>query len=365
MKSAAIVTMHFPCNYGAVLQAYGLSHYLQKNGVRACIINYIPKYFEEKNSLWYVSPKYRNNILIRLLYYMAIVPRRVIQNRVFSKFRNTELTISRKLSYQELMCGSASGYDYYFCGSDQIWNENNDTINDSIYFLQFVKENNKRFAYAASGSISNPLSCHVSETVIPWLESFSEIAVREISLKNTLNSVLKRKVEHVCDPVFLLDRKEWIALSYKAKKHIKGNYILVYAIGDDIMPFKVAKEFGLSINMPVISISWTKNPFVDKYISCSPYDFLYLFSNASYVITNSFHGTAFSIIFNIEFWVCNTSIANHRLLSILEVAHLSNRLISKEGPIHRDNAIDWLDVNNRIAEHVSDSKTYLHNCLKG
>lgn len=364
-KTASIITMHFPCNFGAVLQVYGLSRYLQSRELDVNIINYIPRYFAEKNSLWYIgNAKYRKNPLLRILYYMFMVPQRLRRNHAFTAFRNNELNITEQFSQEELMEGNKINSDFYFCGSDQIWNEINDTLFDPIYFLQFVNDSTKRFSYAASGTISYPFSKDVENIVIPWIKSFNKIAVREDTLKQHLQTTIKTEVNHVCDPVFLLDKKEWLSLTEKKNvTPIKHPYIIVYAIGDDCTPYKKARELGDKLSLPVYAISWFKCPYANRTLRCTPYEFLKYIADAKYVITNSFHGTAFSIIFNREFWVCDTSVANHRLLSILEKIHLRNRLLKIDNQICMDDEIDWNDVQIRICDFINYSKKYLNSCI--
>lgn len=363
-KTASIVTMHFPCNFGAVLQVYGLSRYLQNSGLNVNIINYIPRYFAEKNSLWYIgNAKYRNNPFLKILYFMYMVPQRLRRNHVFAVFRHNELNLTEQFTQDELMKGDKINSDFYFCGSDQIWNEINETLFDPIYFLQFVKDPIKRFSYAASGTISYPFSKEVESIVVPWIKSFNKVAVREEILKQNLQSTIKTEVNHVCDPVFLLSKREWLSLTEKANvTPIKHSYIIVYAIGDDCTPYKKARELGDKLSLPVYAISWFKCPYVNRTLRCTPYEFLRYIADAKYVITNSFHGTAFSIIFNRIFWVCNTSIANHRLLSILEKVHLRNRLLEKHNQICMDDEIDWNCVQISVCNFIDSSKEYLKRC---
>lgn len=363
MRKASIITMHFPCNYGAVLQTYALSHYLQSCGLDVNVINYIPEYFKENISLWYVgNKKYKKNPLLRLLYYAVVVPQKMRRAKVFSAFRCSELNITERFSQEELMNGNKAISDFYFCGSDQIWNENNETLFDPIYFLQFVKGNGKAFSYAASGTISYPFSDVVQSVLLPWLEKFDRISVREDLMKQNLQKALNREVKWVCDPVFLIDKIEWLRLASKGSlKGLNKSYILVYAIGNDNTPYRKARELGNELHCSVYGISWFRCPYVDKTLKCTPYDFLSIIANAKCVITNSFHGTAFSIIFNRQFWVCKTSIANHRLLSILNVTNLQNRLIEDE--IFNMGDIDWSKVSQLIYKHINDSKDYISRCI--
>lgn len=357
--------MHFPCNFGAVLQAYALSYQLKKDGVSVNIINYIPDYFKKRVGLWYVgNSKYEKNPLLRLAYYVHMVPTRYRRNRVFAQFRMNELNITKEYSQEDLMNGKYPSSEKFICGSDQIWNEINDTIYDPIYFLQFVREDCKRYSYAASGTISFPCSSKVEKIVIPRIKSFNQISVREDSLQQNLSGLINREIYHVCDPVFLLNQNEWKELTSKRQNTpILHKYVLVYVVGNDTKPFIKAREIGDKLNLPVYAISWFRCPHVDKILKCDPYEFVSVFSNAEYVITNSFHGTAFSIIFNKVFWVCDTYIANHRMKSILKRTELESRLITDGCIIDLTEKISWQNVNTHIAEFVNISKQYLKQII--
>lgn len=365
MKLASIITMHFPCNYGAVLQAYALSNYLKEKGLQAIIIDYIPEYFKEKNSIWYVgNPKYKRNPIIRFLYLTYMVPLRLRRKLSFAKFRNNELNMSSQMTKEDLLDGKLSDADVYFCGSDQIWNEKNETIFDPIYYLQFVKEPCKRFSYAASGTISYPFSEKMNSTVLPWINDLSGISVREDILKENLEKELCKHIEHVCDPVFLLSPQQWLSLAKKGAKAPQMSYVLVYSIGDDSAPYIRAREIADQKQLPVFSISWFGNKSADLNIKCNPYEFIMYFKEANFIVTNSFHGTAFSLIFRRQFWACETKIANHRLISILRSVGLCDRLLTPIDKIDFDKSIQWNCVYERLDEYINHSKNYIQNCIR-
>lgn len=359
--------MHFPDNYGAVLQAYALSHYFESLNCDTTIIDYLPKYITSENSIWHVSnERFRRNIMLKAVYLFGKLPFRLKQKQLFSKFRCNELKLTKPYySYINLVENSPQT-DFYFCGSDQIWNSKNETIKDPVYFLQFVSDKTKRYSYAVSGMIPNPVSEEIQKNVIPMIDSFQALAFREATMIETLQSYIVQPIKHVCDPVFLLDADVWQRLG---KKHssIKLNekYILVYAVGDGFMTFQNARILSDKTGLPVYCISWSQQKllYVNRTFTCSPYDFLLLFSKAEYVVTNSFHGTAFSIVFKKNFWVCETSIANQRLESIMTKLGIRERLLSTGRMLDHLNAVDYHCVNKHLLPFVQESKNYLNNII--
>lgn len=369
MKVAAIITMHFPNNYGAVLQVCALSRYLERLECDVSVINYLPRYLASKNSITFVgNEKFRKNVLLKIVYLSGKLYPRLKQNLLFARFRKSELKLTRPYrSYGELIANPPSA-DFYFCGSDQIWNCKNETINDPAYFLQFVKDPLKRYSYAVSGTIPNPIPPEMQKDLFPMINGFHSLAFREDEMIRIVQPYVGKSIRHVCDPVFLLSSKEWTMLAQKyASIKLKEKYILIYPIGgdsDDV--FWSVKELSEVTGLPVYCISWSlrKLSYVDRNLTCSPYDFLELFRNAEYVVTNSFHGTAFSILFQKVFWVYETSIANHRLTSIIDKLGLRTRLLSRGQKLEMGDAIDYSKVNKQLNSFVQESIKYLNDIIK-
>ena len=368
MKSVAIITMHFPNNYGAVLQVCALSRYLERLGCDVSVINYLPQYLASKDSLTFVgNEKFRKNVLLRIVYLAGKLYPRLKQKLLFARFRKCELKLTRPYhSYDELIANSPNA-DFYFCGSDQIWNCKNETINDPAYFLQFVKDSLKRYSYAVSGTIPNPIPLEMQKDLLPMINGFHSLAFREEELIRIVQPYVGKLIKHVCDPVFLLSSEEWTMLAQKyASIKLKERYILVYPIGGDSSDvFEGAKKLSEETGLPVYCISWSqrKLPCVARTLTCSPYDFLEVFRKADYVVTNSFHGTAFSILFQKTFWVYETYIANHRLKSIVRKLGLDSRLLVA-GQEFELVDIDYSLVGNRMNHFIQESTDYLKDIVK-
>ena len=370
MKTASIITMHCPLNYGAVLQTYALQKYLQSLKLSVSVIDYTPSYIVEKQSLMYVgNPKFTQNILLRWLYRFIKAYVKIRRLKIFSDFRNRELQMTKRCNSYEEIVSQKFQFDYCFCGSDQIWNDNNKSGVDPSYYLQFAKGKSVLISYAASGNMQLPLKKKVKEISIPMINELDFISMREDVTIANIQPYITKPITHVCDPVFLLSKNEWIKLSEKMETFkIQEHYVLVYPMSADAEhvisnAYKVAKHYRLPLYC--ISTSQKRDKRVKRYFDVSPYEFLRLFSKADFIVTNSFHGTAFSIIMNKIFWSCEVAWANQRILSLLNKLDLSNRSIPFDKEIDPSLIkMDYKDINQKLHCFVQISKNFIDNAIK-
>ena len=176
-----IITCHTPLNYGAMLQAYGLQQYLISKQCDPEIINYAPDIFFEELSLFYVGDlSIRQNLLKRVVYLALKMPFRIRRRFWFDSFKKNFLRIGarRFCSFEELESSELT-YDSYICGSDQIWNTRGIRGWDPTFYLQFVKNKDKRNSYAASMSYDYPISDKVVEKVFPMICDLGKRSGRE------------------------------------------------------------------------------------------------------------------------------------------------------------------------------------------
>lgn len=365
MKTASIITMHCPLNYGAVLQTYALRIYLQSLGLNTSVVDYNPPYIVYDQSLMYVGDeRLKKHFVTRWLYRLIKFPRKVKRIRNFVKFKKRELSLTDRYETYDEIVAKNFNFDFCFCGSDQIWNERNKSGEDPAYYLQFAKGKSILISYAASGNISLPLKKAVIEKTIPMINDLNYISMREDVTIANIQPYIKKPISYVCDPVFLLTKEHWLDLMQHDKTlKLKGNYVLVYPMGNNPQhvianAHKVAEYYHLPLYC--ISATQRKDSRVDKYFDISPYDFLNLFSRASYIVTNSFHGTAFSIIMNKIFWSCEVEGTNQRISSLLNKIGLSERSISFNSNIEPNlTHIDYTLVNQRLQQFVKYSKEFI------
>lgn len=358
------ITSHDVYNYGASLQAYALMHYLQGLGNEVSIIDYKPEYSKARYNFWYISPQYRwrKNPLLRFLACLVLVPKRFYTYRrkeAFDAFKSEYLDLTQRFSTLTELEHTQWNAQMFIAGSDQIWNTDHENGKDPANYLSFVPFGKKRMSYATSFGI-DCIKPEFQDMVKRNLKHFQQITVREKQGVYILKQLGLSAVQ-VVDPVFLLSKNEWEDLSVSPK--VKGKYILVYDFGRNKMMQEFAVRYAKKYQLRIFSL----NDFVShSYADCNindagPREFLGLIKNAECFISNSFHGTAFSIIFEKQFFVFNRKDAvNSRMESLMEMAGLQDRLIMNQADfIKMDSLIDYEAVNSRMGEYITKSKDVL------
>ena len=262
-------------------------------------------------------------------------------------------------------------YDFFLAGSDQVWTSNHaEVLSNNL--LSFVLPY-KRYSYAASFGSAQLKECDrtLIQSEIPL---FSGLSVRENEAVNVLSSFYHQPVSVHIDPVFLVNKNDWSRLSYKysSKKirHLeRSKYLLLYWLGSDQkrgqeIANEIAKRDGLEvIYIPLYSSDESTNPFSNV----SPFEFVFLIEHATFVVTNSFHGTAFSIIFNKKFLSVPikgslASSADSRFLNLQKIFQLP--LSCFDSASQDETAVDWNFVNNAIHQQQAKSDAYFDGMLK-
>lgn len=359
--------MHCPLNYGAVLQTYGLKTYLSSQGLDTNVIDYNPHYIVYDQSLMYVGdPRFKSNFLTKWIYRFVKYPAKVSRIKKFARFKAQELNLtSRYETYEEIKAANLQA-DFFFCGSDQIWNTVSGAHKDPAFFLQFVEVRSKRNSYAASGNL--PLdNVDVKNITIPMINELNHISMREDVTIASIQPYVNKEITHVCDPVFLLDSAAWRELYNKASKFVKKEkYVLIYPMGNGVETvIQKGYELAKHLNLPLYCISATqrKDQRISKTLNVDPYTFLSLIDNADYFVTNSFHGTSFGIIFQKKFWSCSAEGSNQRITSILSKAKLVDRQIKSDSQIDPNQVIDWIGVNESLSQFINQSKLYINSVI--
>lgn len=358
-----IITMHFPENYGAVLQSYALQKYVsQFSDVE--IIDYIHNEKERINS---------NDNIISLLKIKNIVINRSMyfakrkKTKKFKEFRKNNLNLSNKHYSGDIeIFSDPPQYDKYISGSDQIWNT--DITNNSMaYYLGFVDSPNK-FSYASSfGHLG--LENKECEFVRQYLSLYKKISVRESGSAKEVARIIDKPIMVMADPVFLLSAMDW-------KKMIKPicwlrnkDFIFVYSMQYNksmIKTVKAVEKFGLPL--VVVNGGGTEIKYGGTEVKgCGPEEFLWLIYNAKYVVTNSFHGIAFSCIFGKKVFICEHTTRNLRLKELLTLGYSADIQIKEEDDpntisqkiIDGRKIYDMIDIEKGrvfIQEIISDGK---------
>lgn len=354
--------MHCPLNYGAILQTYSLQKYLESLSLKVFVINYRPDYIVSDQKLYYVgNEKFKKNILTKIAYCLFKAPSKLYRRRMFRIFANHELNLTDEYRTYNDICDAKLSADFFFCGSDQIWNVVSGSYKDPAYFLEFVSDNAIKISYAASGNL--PLVKEVKDISFPMINRINHVSMREDSTITDIQPFIKRTISHVCDPVFLTSQIDWTLLYNKHNiNKTKEKYILVYPMGNGLEnTIKQAYQLSEQTKLPLymISASKRKDPRADKQFIVDPYNFLSYIDRAEYVITNSFHGTSFSIIFKKQFWTCVAEGSNQRITSLLIKVGLQSRLLSGNMNLNINERIDYTSTEQPLSLFISQSKEFI------
>lgn len=361
-----ILTFQSSNNFGAILQAYALQQSIEKLGGTCIIINYI----SPTKSGWYKAVDFstkkslKHNIKqIFKLPNLAYINKK---NRQINAFKSNNLKIAN-----EIFIGSTDELSSYFntfdvvvVGSDQVWNFNNTSF-DKTYFLDFEKNTFKKTSYAASFGMDS-IPEDVKGEYKRLLSSFSAISVREDSGRGIISNLTNIEPAVSLDPTLLLDDNDWKRLvPTLQKKIIKESYLLIYTIGRDKNIEDIAQYVSKQMNLKIVRIMKDFRDEFSSYKNVNPSieEFLSLFYNAEYVLTNSFHGVAFSINFKKEFFVYlnPNNKANTRIENILKITELGDRLVSSGKQVLEKNKISYPRVISLLDIERQKSIRYIEN----
>lgn len=339
-----IITFHWATNYGAVLQAYALQTYLLKRGHDVQIINYTP-YTGEKSLAKCFKTMRPWLIHHNLLDYL--------KECRFSQFRKRFLNLSQSYSSYEFLKKDPPRYDVYICGSDQIWNptftkEGEGKFTPS-YFLDFGGPNVSRIAYAVSfGCVQYPLD--LLRNISPLMARFDAISVRENSGKTIMQEAGLKNILVMPDPTLLMEAKDYEAL-ISSRSGTEGKYNFFYMLHSGQ---------NLARNLKRYISQKSKNRIIDAGITSHAVigieKWLGLIKSASMVVTNSYHGMIFSILFKKPFIVALAQGRqvgmNDRVTTLLSALGLEDRIVEDfNGKLIDDileKQIDWAITDNRI-----------------
>ncbi len=345
MNKIGIITIDKVNNYGAELQAFALQKKLEKLGYDCEIIDYLyyknwkfkdtnlskpfaPMSGKEQLAYWL---KYRlANFVLDKVFPLFHQATRIRLKR-FEKFHRENTKFSRPYHSMIKLYRTPPDYDTYVVGSDQVWNP---SASSSIepYFLTFAPKDAKKISYASSFGVSH-IAPELQERFKKLLNNIDVISVRETSGVELVKQLTGRNAELVVDPTLLLNKQEWMPYM-QAYPNMPERYVLIYQLSDSDAIVKLAKQIGIEKAIPVYRICKRafhvkKDTGVINILDAGPAEFLSLIAHAEYVVTNSFHGTAFSVNFHIPFYTVISSRKknNSRMESLLGTLNLKDRLL--------------------------------------
>lgn len=364
-----ILTFHRAHNYGALLQAYALTNYLQKLGHNVEIIDYWPNYLQEEYKLipFYNSISLKGKIKSILLLLIGIT--RILKRRkLYDQFIATYLNIDNNPKYKTEEELNKLEYDAVIYGSDQIWRKSNYYIfkgYNAVYFGASPLKVKFKIPYAASMGVINLIE-NDKQFIKKMMNNFKSISVREMDLKLIIDEFTENKAKLVLDPVFLLDKNEWIKLTKKPKKINSEKYILFYNLIKTKEAIELTNQLQAHYGYKIIEIRGRVEPLLlsSRYFqTASPENFLSLIQNAEIVVSTSFHGVAFSIIFEKQFYTIGMNNNSGRVKTLLDSAGITGRFISKINQINYTEKIDYTSVNSRLKILINESKEFLNQAI--
>ena len=361
-----ILTYQRAENYGAQLQAYALKTYLAGLGHDVDFVDYWPDYHRRYFELFSLR-KFRESSLrgkMVLLYYTLFwhqARKRRQQN--LQAFMHEELGLPLEAKYHSDH-DVVKEFDVVFYGSDQIWRRQCMPSHPGFDLWYFGSDNvhARKIAYAASmGSID--VKEDEKKILKKHLQGFEAISVREESLKEWLTSIgIQSQI--VCDPVFLLEKEVWLSLANNASEQPPyQHYILVYNLLGQTPIVHFAERLSKEKNLPIVEVNKKYVPFTNGRCYCRTARveyFLSLLAHADYVVSNSFHGVALSIIFQKQFFAVGMGPRAGRVTSLLNSLRIPGRYTDVWQQVP---PIDYTIVTHILSDMVRSSSTFIQDSI--
>lgn len=362
-KKIGIITWHYYTNYGSMLQTYALVKTVRSLGYDARVLNYHNPKFGHVSSFKTII----KNIL-------GIIPRTLLshglQKLYFPKdrfkkfFKETTLVYSTEQLYRQ-----CKDFNAIICGSDQIWAPN---VFNPVYFLDFVPNGKLKISYAASIGLNN-IPENLKNEYKKLLSRIDFISVRESRGKVIIKEICGLDSTVVLDPTLLVRKEDWSELSIAPQFY--EPYIFCYFLRDDHKYSDAVKKFAREHKTKVIGISLRKQDkdwmeiLDDRYVG--PREFLGLIDNASVVITDSYHGTIFSLLFHTQFITFErfnddeTICQNSRLNQLIDNFSIAKNVVKcNQDTVLEINDIQWEDIDDNLSYLREKSLTFLKNSLR-
>lgn len=358
-----ILTFHKAHNYGALLQSIALRQAIIRLGHNVSYIDYWPE-FHDSEYKFFNKFLFRRFSLLRKINYLrklAIGGTKIKKRiHVFKEFID---------EYIDPFCtniSTQSEFDAIVYGSDQIWRKQCDGRYefDKTFFGLHEFKTIRNVSYAASMGI---IDCNEEDKlfITTSLKKFNKIGVREKDLKELLESYGLQGIKQCLDPTLLISKEQWIDL-LKIPFDNRKSYVLFYDLIQGSFDINFVKQFAEEKGLQLIVLKASVNNYnygVRTIDDASPKEFISLIANAEYVFTSSFHGLAFSIIFEKQFYAAYKNNGS-RALTLLEALGLENRLFGNNGNISVKENIDYNIVRKKLTELKKDSIDFLSAALK-
>jgi len=369
-KHIGTLTFHDEYNFGAVLQAFSLQRTIQSLGHANAIINFARPTRGTARRMFHFTLD-RASVIHNLLSLSTLRSQMALRKR-FAAFVNAQMTLTPESYHSaQALDESRLPFDVFVTGSDIVWQPAwLATSYASVYYLDFAKTG-RRVAYAPSFGVSEIPPQHRGR-IAEYLNRFDFLSAREESGCRIIRELTGREAMHVLDPTLLQPASEYDKVATAPSQ--SEPYILMYPMQESAELHRLASNVKRRLGLPLIAVvpvyrnRW-KYEFADKVVyDAGPADFLGWLKHAAFVCTNSFHGTAFSIIYRKRFLASPSQIMNTRTIGLLERVGLESRQVHDADAVreHGDvlDPIDYASVELRLNQAVEESRNYLANALR-
>lgn len=368
MKKISTITFHASYNYGSCLQAYALQEVIKKimnEKINYEIINLRTPVQKEMYKSFFEKKDFKS--FIKKIIFHSKKKELYAKELLFEKFINDYLNITKEYNSLEELKKEKWSSDIYIAGSDQLWNKYALDFDWSNY-LEFI-DNGKKISYAASfGQNEQKWTKAEKERIKKNLLEFSSLSVRDTESFNNIKKLINIEPEIHVDPTLLLKKEEWEKI-LPNKKIYNKDYIFLYNLKDKEY-VKLAHKISKRLKLPVLiskdgKIEEIFYGFKRKF-DVGPLEFLLLIKNAKLVLSSSFHGTIFSIIFHKPFFALKGK-EDFRIQTLLKKMNLENRSIDfndyKEKCKEAYN-LEFNEADKLLEEERKKSKEYLERALE-
>lgn len=356
-----VLTFHNAYNYGAILQAYATQEIVKSYGHEVEVIDYHNKAIDKD----YNDRRFNIKTLPKRDFYR--IPGYVVEKFFYWKRRNNykkfidnylQLSKSRYYPSNSLLM---TDYDIILIGSDQLWNKKLTGGFDQVYWGEFATHSHiKKIAWSICMNETNTTK-EENAYIVNHLKNFYAISVREHSLQVFLKKLSQNNYPQTLDPTLMLTKENWEGLCHPVKE---VNYIAIYAVQNERETIEYARHIANILKKKIIIIRSYSKPYWTKENKeyASPTDFLSYIRYADFIVTTSFHGTIFSILFQKQF-ICPIFRDNSRIESLLKLAGLEKRRILPNEDIINIKTIDYNMVRSKMEEARKDTKVFLDSFL--
>ena len=383
MKKVGICACYNSRNYGSMLQAYATQVVINSMGFESeyivykkkknlkYLINQIPRLFNAnlmQDKMLHFTKRFK------LIGHPDIQKRLLLRELAFQKFKSQYYkSFSPEYYGYEELSNSAKNYDTVLVGSDQLWTPGG--LSTNFYNLMFVPDNINKVSYATSFGVDK-IPKHQYKKTKEYLSRINYLSVREKKGAELINNIANLNAKVVADPTMLLTKEEWNN-TMPNKDLVRGSYIFCYFLGDNVNHRKVSLELKQKTGLKIVSI-----PFLDTYVKgdesfgdeqlydIGPDGFVSLIRNADYILTDSFHGTVFSLLFEKKFVIFNrysedsSNSRNSRIDSLCSLLGIEGRRYSGDIYSTALSDIDYSMVHGKLSELRDKSKEFLKNALE-